>query len=225
MHGQSFIATRETKRVPTELEHVSLDGKFSGYASIFGAVDQSNDAVNKGAFSKTLRQRKPSDIRMLFQHDPDQPIGAWTRIEEDRSGLFVEGKISQGVEKGREVLSLLRDGALDGLSIGFKTVRAKVNPINGVRQILELDLWEISVVTFPLLENARISDVKSATRTLPSPREFERWLTRDAGLTRSEARTVISSGFRKLHCKQDAALEQSLATKIAMAATLFKSRK
>ena len=220
-----YLNVRETKRMTTELESARLDGRFSGYASVFGMVDQSKDSVERGAFLKSLRRKKPSDIRMLFQHDPDQPVGVWNRIEEDETGLYVEGKISTTTEKGREVISLMRDGALDGLSIGFKTVRAKISPSDGVRKIFEVDLWEISIVTFPLLEQARVVDVKSAGNVLPSPREFERWLTRDAGLTRSEARTVISDGFRALLCKQDAALGNNLASTIVKATNLINSRK
>jgi len=97
---------------------------------------------------------------MLFQHDPNQPIGRWINIREDARGLFVRGQLTPGVGKSSEVLKLMRDGALDGLSIGFRTVRARKNAATGVRQILEADLWEISIVTFPMLPGARVERVK-----------------------------------------------------------------
>ena len=98
---------------------------------------------------------------MLFQHDPAEPIGTWRVVREDGRGLYVEGMLSDGVSRAREVRELIKARAVDGLSIGFQTVRAKSDPKTGIRQILEADLWEISVVTFPMLPGARISDVKS----------------------------------------------------------------
>src|SRR5690606_34043880 len=109
--------------------------------------------------------------------------------------------------RAREVLSLMRGGALDGLSIGFRAVRAKKDAGSGVRRILEADLWEISVVTFPMLPGARIDTVKG--RRIPTTREFEGWLTRDAGLSRSDARTVIPKGFVSLQRERDAASDQT----------------
>ena len=132
---------------------------FSGYASLFGRVDLGKDLVEKGAFAASLKARGAAGIRMLFQHDPAEPIGVWSEIREDARGLFVRGRLTKDVARAREVLSLMRGGALDGLSIGFRAVRAKSDPRSGVRRILEADLWEISVVTFPMLPSARVSDV------------------------------------------------------------------
>ncbi len=92
---------------------------------------------------------------MLWQHDPNQPIGTWTEVREDKRGLYVEGKLAKGVAKASEVLELMRSGAIDGLSIGFKTIKAKADG-GGIRHIHEADLWEISVVTFPMLPSARV---------------------------------------------------------------------
>ena len=225
MKASGYLAQRETKRMPVELDTVKLNGSFSGYASLFNEVDQGKDAVAPGAFKASLQSRKPGDVRMLFQHDPDQPIGVWKTIQEDRKGLYVEGQITTGVKRSEEVLELMRDGAIDGLSIGFKTKRARVNSTTKVRTILEADLWEISVVTFPLLEAARIEDVKSASgNALPSVREFERWLTRDAGLSRSDARRLMAEGYHALGRKRDAAGFEPLASKIRKATQTIKSR-
>jgi hypothetical protein len=135
-------------------------GVISGYASLFGRVDLGRDRVAPGAFAAALRRRRAGGIRMLFQHDPAEVIGSWTEISEDRRGLRVCGRINLEVARGREVIALIRQGALDGLSIGFKTVHADHDRANGIRTIREADLWEISVVTFPMLPDARISELK-----------------------------------------------------------------
>src|SRR5690606_11764798 len=116
---------------------------------------------------------------LLYQHDPSEVIGVWTSIAEDEKGLFVEGRLLPEISRAREVLSLMRAGAIDGLSIGYHVVRARTDAKTGLRRLIEVDLWEISVVTFPMLPAARISAVKAGAR--PSTREFERWLTQDAG--------------------------------------------
>ena len=205
----------EHKRVPLPVKEVDNDGSFCGYASVFDQVDLGKDKVAKGAFKKSLNRRGPSSIRMLFQHDPSEPIGIWGTIEENHKGLWVEGQVIAGTSRGREVLELLRANAIDGLSIGFKTTKSRTDRSTGVRTILEADLWEISIVTFPMLPQARVENVKSniqnSERRLPSIRQFEHWLTRDAGLTRSEARTVIRKGFASVAGKRDAACSSANA--------------
>lgn len=196
---------RQHKRVDLALEDVSGDGSFSGYASLFGAVDLGRDVIEPGAFAASLKRRGPGDIRMLYQHDPEQPIGRWTSIREDSHGLHVEGKLSLGVARAREVHELMKSGALDGLSIGFQTLRARTEAKSGVRRILSADLWEISVVTFPMQPGARVTAVKSAAGL--TRRELERRLTRDAGLTRTQARGLIARGHTALSDRQDAAPE------------------
>lgn len=203
----SWNCAGERKFSALDIEQVDSDGTFCGYASLFGRVDLGRDVVERGAFAESIARRGAAGIRMLFQHDPHQPIGAWQEIREDDRGLFVRGKLATGVARAREVLELMRAGALDGLSIGFRTVKAQKDPRLGVRRIRKADLWEISVVTFPMLPEARVDKVKSGRPFggLPTIREFERWLTRDARLTRSEAKTVISRGFAQLLRERDAA--------------------
>ena len=145
-----------------ELRGLNRDGSFSGYASVFGEVDLGKDRVERGAFARSLASRGPAGVRMLFQHDPSEPIGTWKTIREDERGLYVEGILAEGVARAREVHQLLKNAALDGLSIGFRTVRARTDAKSGVRRILEADLWEISVVTFPMLPSARVQNVKNA---------------------------------------------------------------
>lgn len=139
---------------------VAGDGSFSGYASVFGEVDLGRDVIDRGAFARSLARKGAAGVRMLFQHDPAQPIGRWTTIREDERGLYVEGQLTLGAGKADEVYAHLRNRALDGLSIGFRTVRSANDRKTGIRHILEADLWEISIVTFPMLPSARIVSVK-----------------------------------------------------------------
>ncbi len=139
-------------------------GVFQGYASLFGKRDQQGDVVLPGAFAQSLRVKGAQGIRMLFQHNPAEPVGVWIDIAERERGLFVRGRLNLKVQRGRELLALLESGGLDGLSIGFKTVRARNDRASATRQLLQIDLWEISLVTFPMLDGARVSTVKCAAR-------------------------------------------------------------
>lgn len=141
---------------------IAPDGTLEGYASIFGEVDTARDVVAPGAFLDTIARRGPRGIRMLFQHDPSEPVGVWHQVREDGRGLYVRGRLATEVTRARELLSLIRAGALDGLSIGFRTVRARADRSRGVRRLEKVDLWEISLVTFPMLANARVTSVKTA---------------------------------------------------------------
>lgn len=142
-------------------------GLFEGYASLFDVVDLGRDAVMPGAFSESLRRRGVSGVRMLWQHDPGQPIGAWTVLREDERGLFVRGALNLSVARAREVHALLRQGAIDGLSIGYRAVAARTEPRTGIRRLTRVDLWEISIVTFPLLPQARVVAVKARLADQP----------------------------------------------------------
>jgi HK97 family phage prohead protease len=148
---------------------LAADGGFEGYASLFGAEDAGRDVVMPGAFRASLARRGADGIRMLFQHDPAQPIGAWETVREDARGLYVRGRLIEGVARAREILALMREGALDGLSIGFRTRKAVRDPRTGQRRLYEIDLWEISIVTFPMLPDARVSTVKHAVRAASPP--------------------------------------------------------
>ena len=139
---------------------VEPDGTFEGYASLFGLVDLGGDAMAPGAFIRSLQKRGARDVRMLWQHDPSLPIGTWVSIVEDGRGLKVKGRLNLAVARAREALALIRDGAVDGLSIGFRVKSAKKTAGGGIRRLLEVDLWEISIVTFPMLPQARITQVK-----------------------------------------------------------------
>jgi len=173
------------------------DGTFEGYASVFGVVDQGYDVVERGAFVKSLARRKP---KMLWQHEMDKPIGVWDEVREDERGLYVKGRLLTDVAKGREALALLKAGALDSMSIGYRTVEATIEQGDRmIRKLLEVDLFEISIVTFPMLPDAKVTGVKSIT----TERDFEQFL-RDAGFSKSEAVAVTLHGFKGLAKRRDA---------------------
>ena len=140
-----------------EVAKVEGGVEIKGYASFFGDVDQGNDVVQKGAYAVSLSALKDAKrgVKMLWQHDPAQPIGVWDVVREDARGLFVKGRILQSVKKGREAIALIEAGAIDGLSIGYRMVKATKNT-KGQRLLQELELWEVSLVTFPMLPSARV---------------------------------------------------------------------
>ena len=133
---------------------ISADGRFTGYASVFNRVDSGGDMVMPGAFTRSLAKRR-GRVRLLFQHDPKEPVGIWDSIREDSHGLLVEGRLVGGVERADALRRLIENRALDGLSIGFRTVRATRE--GGTRKLWQIELFEISIVTFPMMEDARIA--------------------------------------------------------------------
>jgi hypothetical protein len=158
-NGQIFAC--EQKLLAAPLVGVAEDGMLEGYASLFGVADLGKDVVAAGAFAASLSRRGAAGVRMLWQHDPAEPIGRWLALAEDALGLRVRGRLNLAVARAREIHALMRDGAIDGLSIGFRVERARTDRA-GLRRIERLDLWEISVVTFPMLPGARVSGVKGA---------------------------------------------------------------
>lgn len=157
----------ELKWVGVPVASVDAEGVFTGYASLFGVADLARDIVEKGAFAATLARSGPRGVKLLYQHDPTLPIGEWLELREDARGLAVKGRLLPEIAKAREVLAMLRAGIVDGLSIGFRTVRARKEAKSGIRRLLEVDLWEISVVTFPMLPAARVEQVKAAPDVIP----------------------------------------------------------
>jgi HK97 family phage prohead protease len=138
------------------------DGIFTGYASVFGELDQQNEIVAAGAFGRTLSKWRRQDRTpaLLWMHDPTQPIGIWQSIREDSNGLMVEGRLALRTQKGGEAYELLKLGALTGLSIGYRVVSSQIDAKRKARILTDVDLFEISLVTFPANEAARVSEVK-----------------------------------------------------------------
>lgn len=143
-----------------EIKALSADGTFEGYASVFNNVDSQRDRVHKGAFSASIKQRdKP--VQLLWQHQWEKPIGVITTLFEDARGLYMKGKLLLEVEQAREAYALLKAGVVRGLSIGYSVKRSRRSPDSGIRELLELNLWEISLVTMPANEAAQVTVVKS----------------------------------------------------------------
>ncbi len=144
---------------------------IEGYASLFDARDQGGDVVQKGAYGVSLKALMAAgrQVKMLWQHDPAQPIGIWDEVREDAKGLWVKGRLLDSVARGREAAALIEAGAIDGLSIGYRTVKASKNT-KGQRLLQELELWEVSLVTFPMLPSARLTAKEDDT--LQSLREM-----------------------------------------------------
>lgn len=184
----------EHKGVSFEVKEIDADGRIAGYGSIFNNVDGGGDVVVKGAFADCIsdmmvKRYKP---KMLWQHDPSQPIGVWDSMKEDERGLFVQGRILAKVAKGAEAIELVRAGAIDGLSIGYKTMDEEyVSTERGtIREIKRARVMETSLVTFPMNPEARVTDVKQ----LASPRDVEQIL-RKSGVPNNFAKLVALHGF------------------------------
>jgi hypothetical protein len=169
MHMQGGLGSLETKFRKFDAELALKDGaEISGYASLFGAADQGGDAVQKGAYGASLARlaKAGGGVKMLWQHDPTQPIGVWDEVREDAKGLFVKGRLLLDVARAREAHVLVQAGAIDGLSIGYRTVRSE-KAAKGGRLLHEIELWEVSLVTFPMLPEARVrADVPDAEADL-----------------------------------------------------------
>ena len=180
-----------------DLKALDAQGTFEGYASLFGVADGFDDVVAPGAFTQTLaRNDGGRGVKMLWQHDSAEPIGAWERIAEDARGLAVRGRLLLDVRRGSEAYALLKAGAIDGLSIGYSAVEAATDPETGLRTLVEVALWEISLVTFQACPGARVSAVKGAPPN--TIREFERFLREAGGYSHQDARAIAAGGFKTL---------------------------
>lgn len=175
-------------------DSIKADGTFTGYASVFGELDSYRDIVLPGAFKKSLAEdfaQKGRKVPMLWQHDSWSPIGIYPVIEEDSVGLQVTGQCNMEVQKGREAHSLMKQGALSGLSIGYTTVNSEWDEKNLTRKLIEVNLWEVSPVTFPAGDSARISSVKSL-EGLATLSDVEDYLREACGFSRKEAVVFIA---------------------------------
>lgn len=181
------------------------DGSIEGYGSVFGVKDNYDDVIAKGAFLASLAAHKAAGTMpaMLWQHSSDHPIGIWTEMVEDAKGLRIKGQLALETVKGKEAHALLKLGALNGLSIGFMSKQWAYDRDTEVRTLTEIDLWEVSLVTFPANEKARVTNVKSAD-ALTTPKDAERTL-RDAGFSRSDATAFVSRVLRMGEARSDSA--------------------
>lgn len=158
--------TREYKSFKFAIESANDEsGEFSGYAAVFGNEDEGHDIIQKGAFAKTIAEDFDR-IKILSQHESyDLPIGKPLELREDEKGLYIKGKISN-TSKGRDILTLMRDGVLNELSIGYDAVAVEFDGKTGIRYLKEIKLWEVSIVTWAMNDQAKIDDVKSLAEEL-----------------------------------------------------------
>jgi hypothetical protein len=129
---------------------------IEGYASRWWVRDLNDDVVAAGAFRASLERTGPGGVKMLHGHEGRVPVGVWDEVREDAAGLFVRGRVLDMTPEGRMAAALVRAGAMDGLSIGFRAVKSRADETGRLRVLTEVDLWEVSLVTFPMLPSARI---------------------------------------------------------------------
>jgi len=210
--NQQDDADYQVKQFTLELKAVEgEEGVIEGYGAYLGNQDRVGDVIEKGAFRKAIQKHNSGamSVKMLYQHDYRKPIGVWNQMREDEKGLFVKGKIITGSHDGANAYALAKGGAIDGLSIGFVPLKWRIDSKSQVRTIEEIELYEISLVTFPANEKARIQSVKSDQ--LPKTvREFEKFL-RDAGYSQSESKRISLYGFEQKK-QRDAGLKNALSS-------------
>lgn len=206
---------REVRSFALQIKAAGDDGTVEGYGSVFGVRDNYDDVIAKGAFVQSLKDHKAAGTMpaMLWQHDADKPIGVWTEMVEDEKGLRIKGQLAMETVKGKEAHALLKMGALNGLSIGFISKEWAYDRDTEVRTLTAIDLWEVSLVTFPANEKARVTNVKSADE-LQAPKDAEKVL-RDAGFSKSDATAFVSRVMRMGEVRSDSANSTAVAMKAA----------
>lgn len=143
-----------------ELKMLGEDGRFAGYASVFDVTDSQRDIMRRGAFKASLKARD-YPVQLLWQHQWESPIGVIEQLFEDQRGLYVEGRLLLEVARAKEAHALLKAGAMRGLSIGYAVKRARRDADSGLRELLEVELWEVSLVTMPANQAAQVTVVKT----------------------------------------------------------------
>lgn len=205
----------QTRSFVFEVRATGDDGTLEGYASVFGVKDLYDDVIAAGAFVRSLGEHKSAGTMpaMLWQHDPSEPIGVWTEMAEDAKGLKIKGRLALDTSRGKEAHALLKMGALNGLSIGFVSKQWAYDKDTGVRTLTEIDLWEVSLVTFPANGKTRITNVKSCD-DLTAPKDAERIL-RDAGFSKADALAFVSRVMRMGEARRDSADSTAVAIRAA----------
>ena len=197
------------EKAPQETEHIEFKseikasniedndsekeyGQFEGYASVFENTDLGNDVIKTGAFKKSLRKRGKKGIKLLYQHKSDMPIGVFDLVKEDDHGLYVKGRLALKSTSGRDAYELLKMGALDAMSIGFRANPEAItyDKRSKKRMIGEVDLMEISLVTFPMNPKATVMSVKGEVVSI---REWENGMRDAFNLSRSEAKMAAKA--------------------------------
>jgi uncharacterized protein len=216
LQTRDAATTREVRSCALEIRAVGDDGAIEGYGSVFGVRDDYDDVIASGAFQATLKAHKAAGTMpaMLWQHDADEPIGVWSEMAEDAKGLRVKGQLALATTRGKEAHALLKLGALNGLSIGFVSKQWSYDRETEVRTLTEIDLWEVSLVTFPANSKARVTNVKAATDEVATPKDAERIL-REAGFSKADATSLVSRVMRMGEERRESAQSTAHAMKAA----------
>ncbi|MBD2800755.1 HK97 family phage prohead protease [Xenorhabdus sp. M] len=212
------MMTKQRLDVPLKIKSVSDSGEFEGYGSVFGVKDSYDDIVLPGAFANTLKQwgAKGSLPALLWQHRMDEPIGIYTEMNEDDTGLYLKGRLLIDDDPlAKRAHAHMKAGSLSGLSIGYVLKDWEYDRDKGAFLLKDLDLWEVSLVTFPANDEARVSDVKSAFARgdIPSQKSLERIL-RDVGLSRAQAKAFMAEGYGALSLRDAEAVSALNALKL-----------
>lgn len=197
LERKEVTGARETRSFAIQIKAAGDDGSIEGYGSVFGVLDNWADVIEQGAFADSLAAHKAAGTMpaMLWQHDADHPIGVWTEMVEDARGLRVKGQLALDTVKGQEARALLKMGAINGLSIGFISKQWSYDVDTDVRSLTEVDLWEVSLVTFPANEKARVTNVKSSPDDVHTRKDAE-GILRQAGFSKSDATALVSRILR-----------------------------
>ncbi|UXC34787.1 HK97 family phage prohead protease [Cupriavidus gilardii] len=209
------------KQISFKAENVSEEGSFTGYGSVFGNVDGGGDIVEKGAFAGSLERLKMQGrvVPVLWQHKTDEPIGDWANLSEDEHGLKGDGQLWVDVAPYARIAHRgMKAGAVTGLSIGYVVKNETYDHKSGITILHELDLKEISLVTFPMNDLARVDAVKSALEAgdLPTIQQFEKFL-REAGFSKTQAVAIANHGLTKLLRSESGDAKAKKAASVALA--------
>lgn len=200
------VAARQQRAFSFEAR-ADIDGAVEGYGSVFGVQDSYDDVVMPGAFAASIAAHRAAGTMpaMLWQHDANEPIGVWSEIREDDNGLYMKGRLALATGGGSKAYELLKMGAINGLSIGFMTKSAEWNTETGVREVREIELWEVSLVTFPANTAARVTAVRAADiGKITTIRQAEAVLRDAAGFSRDAARAFVAQVKRIESDERDA---------------------
>lgn len=212
---QTKSTRTETRTAAVRLEQkkVGEAGEFEGYGSVFGVKDSYGEIVSAGAFKDSLIAHHQAGTlpAMLWQHDPGKPIGVYSEMREDSHGLYVKGKLSLDTQLGKEAFSLLKMGALNGLSIGFVPEKWEWDEEERIRTLTQIDLWECSLVTFPANTEARVSGTKAMEQisSLTSWKDVEEFLREEGNFSNNAATAIVGAVKRIRDAERDARGEKA----------------
>jgi HK97 family phage prohead protease len=220
--------TIEHKQFSFKAEDISSEGTFTGYGSVFGNIDGGGDVVEKGAFALSLDRLRARDLTlpMLWQHKTDEPIGDWPMLAEDERGLKGQGSLWLDVAPYARIAHRgLMAKAVTGLSIGYRIKEKTYDKKNGITILQELDVKEISLVTFPMNDLARVDAVKAALDggDLPTIRTFEKFL-REAGFSKTQSVAIANHGLLHLYRSESGDSKAKQAARCALATLRFHLR-